>query len=175
MTILTLLFLAAIGSSPTPDTNTAPFDPNGPTVVINYNLEKQMLIARTVMKGLKEPSLRLPIQKRQFLIPLIIISMAVFAVFTIKALLMNRKTEEMKILSRFLRSMEQAGYKKTGSQGLEEFVSFIDDKELKTIAYHFVTDFEKIFYKDKKLDKKDIINLKSIIKNIEQHEPNTFV
>jgi len=37
MTILTLLFLAAIGSSPTPDTNTAPLDPNGPTVVINYD------------------------------------------------------------------------------------------------------------------------------------------
>lgn len=145
------------------------------TVVINYNLEKQMLIARAVMKELKEPSLRLSIQKRQFLIPLIIISIAVFAVFTIKALLMNRKTEEMKIFSRFLRSMEQAGYKKTGSQGLEEFVSFIDDEELKTIAYHFVTNFEKIFYKDKKLDKKDIINLKSIIKNIEQHEPNAFV
>ena len=36
------------------------------TVVINYNLEKQMSIARTVMKGLKKPSLRLSIQKRQF-------------------------------------------------------------------------------------------------------------
>ena len=145
------------------------------TIVINYNLEKQLSIARTVMKGLKKPSLHLSIQKRQLVISLIIIAMAVFVAFTIKSLLMNRKTEEMKILSRFLKSMEQAGYKKTGSQGLEEFVSFVEDKELKTIAYHFVTDFEKIFYKDKKLDKEDIINLKSIIKNIEQHGQNTYV
>jgi hypothetical protein len=71
--------------------------------------------------------------------------------------------------------MEQAGYKKAGSEGLEEYISHVDDKELKTIAYHFVTDFEKVFYKDKKLDKEEIIHLKSIIKNIEQHGHNTYV
>jgi protein-glutamine gamma-glutamyltransferase len=145
------------------------------TIVINYNLERQLSIARTVMKGLRKPSLHLSIQKRQFLIPLIIIAMAVFMGFTIKALLMNRKADEIKILSRFLKGMEQVGYKKTGSQGLEEFISCVDDKELKTIAYHFVTDFEKVFYKDKKLNKEEIMHLKSIIKNIEQHGHNTHV
>jgi hypothetical protein len=71
--------------------------------------------------------------------------------------------------------MGQEGYKKNGSQGLEEFVSLIEDKELKTIAYHFVTDFEKIFYKDKKLDRQDIKNLKSIIEDIKQYEQKKYV
>ena len=90
--------------------------------------------------------------------------------FAIKSLLLNKKTEEMKMLSRFLKSMERAGYKKTNSQGLEEFVFVVEDKGLKSIAYHFVTDFEKIFYKDKKLDRQDTKNLKSIIKDIEWYK-----
>ena len=145
------------------------------TIVINYNLERQLSIARTVIRGLKKPSLRLSIQRRQLAISLIIIAIAVFVAFKMKSLLLNKKTEEMKMVSRFLKSMGRAGYKKTGSQGLEEFVSFIEDKDLKNSAYRFVTDFEKIFYKDKKLDRQDIKNLKNIIKDIEQHEQNIIM
>jgi hypothetical protein len=93
-----------------------------------------------------------------------------FVAFKMKSLLLNKKTEEMKMVSRFLKSMGRAGYKKIGSQGLEEFVSFIADKDLKNSAYRFVTNFEKIFYKDKKLNRQDIKNLNNIIKDIEQHE-----
>jgi hypothetical protein len=139
------------------------------TIVINYNLERQLSIARIVIRGLKKPSVPLSIQSRQLAIYLIIIAIAVFMAFHIKSLLLNKKTEEMKMLSRFLKTLGQKGYKKTGSQGLEEFVFVIENKELKTIAYHFVTDFEKIFYKDKKLDRQDIKNLKSIIENIKQY------
>jgi hypothetical protein len=142
------------------------------TIVINYNLERQLSIARSVIKGLKKPSLRLSIQRRQLAISLIIIAIAVFVAFNIRSLLLNKKTEEIKMVSRFLKSMGQAGYKKTGSQGLEEFVSLIEDEVLKNSAYRFVTDFEKIFYKDKKLDRQDINNLKNIIKDIEQYKQN---
>ena len=142
------------------------------TIIINYNLEKQVSIVRTVVKGLKKPSFRLLIQRRQLVLFLIIISMAAFVAFAIKSLVLNKKTEEMKMLSRFVKSMERAGYKKTRSQGLEEFVSLIEDKELKASAYRFVSDFEKIFYKDQKLAKQDIINLKSIMKDIERYEQN---
>jgi protein-glutamine gamma-glutamyltransferase len=142
------------------------------TIVINYNLQRQLSIAWTVINGLKKPSLRLSIQRRQLAISLIIIAIAVFVAFNIKSLLLNKKTEEMEMVSRFLKSIGQAGYKKTGSQGLEEFVSLIKDEGLKTRAYQFVTDFEKIFYKDKKLDRQDINNLKNIMKDIEQYKQN---
>jgi transglutaminase-like putative cysteine protease len=137
------------------------------TVVINYNLEKQLSIARAVARGLRKPSLHLSIQKRQFVISLIFIALAVLAAFAIKPLLLNKRTEEMKMVSRFLKSMERAGYKKTAAQGLEEFVSSVEDEELKARAHHFVADFEKIFYKDKKLNRLEIKNFKSIIKAIE--------
>jgi phage tail tape-measure protein len=78
----------------------------------------------------------------------------------------------MKMVSRFIKNMERAGYKKTASQGLEEFVSFVEDEELKSRAHHFVADFEKIFYKDKKLSRPEIKNLKSIIEAIERYKQN---
>jgi protein-glutamine gamma-glutamyltransferase len=145
------------------------------TIVINYNLEKQLSIARTVARGLRKPPLHLSIRKHRFVLFLIAITIVLFAVFVAKFLLMNKKTEEMKILSRFLKSMERAGYKKNSSQGLEEFVFFVKDEELKTRAYRFVTDFEKIFYKDKKLNRPDIKNLKNIIEGIKEYEHNIKV
>jgi len=142
------------------------------TIVINYNLEKQLSIARTVARGLKKPSLHSSVQKRELVISVIVIAVAVFGAFVIKSLLLNRRTEEIRILSRFLWSMERAGYKKTSSQGLEEFVSFIEEEKLKAMAYDFVFHFEKIFYKDKKLDRLDIKKLKSIIEDIEAYGQN---
>ena len=136
------------------------------TIVISYNLEKQLSLAGTVMAGLKNPSLRLPIQKRQLLITLTAIAVAVFIVLNIRSFFVNKKTIEKKILSQFLRKMEKQHYKKTASQGLEEFVFSIEDKELKTCAFRFVTDFEKIYYRDKKLERQDIKNLKKIIKQL---------
>ncbi len=64
--------------------------------------------------------------------------------------------------------MEQEGYRKTNSQGLEEFVSLINDRELKNNAYHFVAEFEKIFYKDKKLDQQNIKILKNSIRKMKR-------
>jgi hypothetical protein len=145
------------------------------TIVLNYNLERQLSIARTVVKGLKKPSLKLSIQGRQIVILLCIIAMVVFAAFVIKPLFLNKTTEEMKMLSHFLKAMEQAGFRKTSSQGLEEFISSVEDVGLKERAHHFVTDFEKIFYKDKKLDVPDIIRLKGIIQNIKRYKQNISV
>jgi protein-glutamine gamma-glutamyltransferase len=137
------------------------------TIVINYNLERQLSIARNVMRGLKKPSLRLPIRTKPLLISLIIAALAMFIVLSIKPLLLNKKTEEMRMLTSFLKSMEKAGYKKTGSQGLEEFVSFIEDQELQSRARRFVTTFEKIYYRDKKFSTEDSKNLRNILRAIE--------
>jgi hypothetical protein len=136
------------------------------TIVINYNLEKQLSLANTVMAGLKKPSLRLSIQKRRLLITLTTIAVAVFIGLNIRSFLVNKKTIETKILSQFLRKMEKQHYKKTTSQGLEEFVFSIEDNELKTCAFRFVADFEKIYYRDKKFERQDIKNLRKIIRQL---------
>jgi hypothetical protein len=72
----------------------------------------------------------------------------------------------MKILSRFLRNMERTGHKKTNSQGLEEFVASLHNEELRSCAFRFVTAFEKFYYTDTKLNKKDIRNLEIILNDM---------
>ncbi|MBA4389493.1 MAG: hypothetical protein C0399_00950 [Syntrophus sp. (in: bacteria)] len=136
------------------------------TIVINYNLEKQLSIGHTIIKGLKKPSLPFHIQKRQLFVFLIIIAVIAFVTLNIRSFFSKKITEEEKILSRFLRKMERKGYRKTTSQGLEEFVHTIEDKEDNANAYYFVSELEKIFYKDNRIDRKDSKNLKNIIKHI---------
>ncbi len=136
------------------------------TVVINYNLEKQLSIGHAIIKGLKKPSLPFHIQKRQLLISLIIILIMAIIALNVTSFFSKKRTEEKKMLDLFLRKMEKKGYRKTDSQGLEEFVLTFEGKEEQKNAYYFVSEFEKIFYKDNKLNRKDVINLKNMIKQI---------
>jgi hypothetical protein len=136
------------------------------TVVINYNLEKQLSIGHAIMKGLKKTSLPFHIQKRQLLITLIIIVVMAIIAFNVTSFFSKKRTEEKKMLDLFLGKMEKKGYRKTDSQGLEEFVLTFEGKEEQKNAYHFVSEFEKIFYKDNKMNRKDVINLKNMIKQI---------
>ena len=136
------------------------------SIVINYNLEKQITIAHTLITGIKRPSLHLSIQRRQLLTPLVIIMMTASTVFTARSFFVSKKTPEKKILFRFLKKMEKYGYRKTDSQGLEEFVSSIHDEKLKTCASRFVAQLETTYYHDKKLEKQEINILKKLIQQI---------
>ena len=135
-------------------------------IVINYNLEKQLSIGHTIIKGLKKPSLPFHIQKRQLFISLIILIIIAIITFNMIFFFSKKRTEEKKILSLFLKKMEKKGYRKTDSQGLEEFVLTFKGKEEQKNAYSFVSAFEKIFYKDDKLNRKDVKKLKNMIKQI---------
>jgi len=136
------------------------------TVVINYNLQSQLSIARSIFRGLRKPSLPFSLQRQQISIFLAVVVLLSLAVFLIKSLFLNKKTKEMKILSRFLRNMERTGHKKTNSQGLEEFVASLHNEELRSCAFRFVTAFEKFYYTDTKLNKKDIRNLEIILNDM---------
>jgi len=138
------------------------------TIIINYNLQSQLSIARSIYKGLRKPSLPFSLTRHHVAISFIVIALLSLAAFLIKSLTLNKKTKEMKILSRFLRSMERAGYKKTNSQGLEEFVASLHNEKLKSHALRFVKTYEKLYYTDTKLDKKDIRNLEMILNDIKR-------
>lgn len=138
------------------------------TIIINYNLQSQLSIARSIYRGLRKPSLPFSLTRHQVAISFIAIALLSLAAFLIKSLTLNKKTKEMKILSRFLRSMGRAGYKKTNSQGLEEFVASLHNEKLKSHALHFVKTYEKLYYTDTKLDKKDIRNLEMILNDIKR-------
>jgi hypothetical protein len=136
------------------------------TIVINYNLQSQISIARTIFRELRKPSLPFSLQRQQIVLFLAIIVLLPLAVIFIRSFFLNKKTKEMKILSRFLRVMEQAGYKKTNSQGLEEFVASLKNEELRAGAFRFVTVFEKFYYTDMKFGKEDVKNLETILNDL---------
>lgn len=136
------------------------------TIVINYNLQSQISIARTIFRELRKPSLPFSFRRQQIVSFLAIIALLSLAVFFTRFFFLNKKTKEMKILSRFLRNMERAGYKKTDSQGLEEFAASLKSEELRAGALRFVTAFEKFYYTDTKFSKEDMKNLETILNDL---------
>ena len=74
--------------------------------------------------------------------------------------------DEEKLMKEFLKILEEKGYKKKETEGLEEFVSKIKDKKLKVEALNFVKIFEKIYYKDKPFTKERLNELKNIINRL---------
>jgi len=132
------------------------------TIIINYNFERQLSIAGTVLSGFRKPSFRPRLQRRHIFIPLIVIGSMFLIAVAIKRLLFDRKRKEQRILDRFLRKMEKEGYKKRETQGLEEFVLTIEDTGLRTAAHHFVTAYEKIYYRDRQFDRYSMHNLERL-------------
>ncbi len=134
--------------------------------VINYNFEKQFSIFQSMRSGLKKTSFKSPINSGEltrFLIIIIIISGAVYAGYR---LLKPTASTEKKLLNRFLKTIEKQGYKKSVSEGLEEFVNRIEHNKIKEPAYKFVMEFEKTFFKDKKFTSTELSELDKIVRQI---------
>ncbi|HOE16374.1 MAG TPA: DUF3488 and transglutaminase-like domain-containing protein [Syntrophorhabdaceae bacterium] len=131
--------------------------------IINYNLEKQISFIRKVRTGIKRPSLRFKFDKdalsKYLIIALLIAGIAVI----IRLLFKPRQSKEKKLLFAFLQKMEKYGYRKEASQGLEEFVSRIDDEKLREQASAFVRSFEGVYFRDRTFTRESFTELRSIL------------
>ncbi len=136
--------------------------------VLNYDLKKQVALVRSVSKLAKIPNFKLFIDKKKalyFVSFILLISLA--GVLWFKYFLNVKKLkDEEKLMKEFLKILEEKGYKKKETEGLEEFVSKIKDKKLKVEALNFVKIFEKIYYKDKPFTKERLNELKNIINRL---------
>ena len=136
--------------------------------VLNYDLKKQVALVRSVSKLAKIPNFKLFIDKKKilyFVSFVLLISLA--GVLWFKYFLnVKRLKDEEKLMKDFLKILEEKGYKKKETEGLEEFVSKIKDKKLKVEALNFVKIFEKIYYKDKPFTKEKLNELKNIINRL---------
>jgi len=136
--------------------------------VLNYDLKKQVALVRSVSKLAKIPNFKLFINKKKalyFVSFILLISLA--GILWFKYLLnVKRLKDEEKLMKEFLKILEEKGYKKKETEGLEEFVSKIKDKKLKIEALNFVKIFEKIYYKDKPFTKERLNELKNIINRL---------
>jgi transglutaminase-like putative cysteine protease/preprotein translocase subunit SecE len=132
-------------------------------MIINYDFKKQMQFFYKLKTNIKNPKISWTIKKEALIRYSAILLTGAFCVILLYRLVFRRRTNEEKMLGAFLRKMERHGYRKSKSEGLEEFVSKITDARLKEKAYKFVRMFEEYFYKDNGLTKKEMQGLKKII------------
>ena len=73
---------------------------------------------------------------------------------------------EDKIIKLFQHQLSKYGYIKQKHQTLKEFISNIEDPNIKTKSITFINKFEQFYYKDKPINKKQFKQFKQIIKSI---------
>jgi hypothetical protein len=136
-------------------------------LVINYNLEKQFSILLKVRSELRRPNMGLTFHRNTVLKWLAILVLVAGAGFALRVFIKNRAiSSEQKVLALFLKKMEKKGYHKKTSQGLEEFIPTITNEKVKESALLFISEFEKLYFKDKHFDSKIVSRLKAIVKQI---------
>ncbi|MBI3592542.1 MAG: DUF3488 domain-containing protein, partial [Nitrospirae bacterium] len=134
--------------------------------VINYDFEGQMALFGKLRSGIRKPDIRISFTKERIIRYSIFVSVAASSLFMVYFLALRTRNAEERLIASFLKKMGSLGYTKAKSEGLEEFVSKIEDSLRKEKAYNFVREFEKYYYLDTKLSKKEVRNLKQLIKNI---------
>ena len=136
-------------------------------LVINYNLEKQFSILLKLRSELRRPHIGLTFQRDTVLKWLAILVLVAGAGFALRVFIKNRViSSEQKVLALFLKKMEKKGYHKKASQGLEEFISSINNEETKARTLHFICSFQKLYYRDIPFQAENTSKLKEIIKSI---------
>ncbi|SNZ03410.1 Transglutaminase-like superfamily protein [Persephonella hydrogeniphila] len=131
--------------------------------VVNFDLKKQVSLikkAQNVVSSVKFDTVRLKEYVYYFLVFAMIVSIFM-GIYRLKI-----ESYERRLLKRFYKKMEKLGYRKKENEGLEEFVKRIDREDIKTKAYRFVREFEKLFYTDKKLDRQTYKKLLSFVDDI---------
>lgn len=136
-------------------------------IVLTYNLERQVSIARNLMTELKKPSIAFSFKKWGALRYFGLFVLALALIVIVKIIMASLRSREERIMNDFLKRLKDAGYEKSRSQGLEEFLSGIADEDLKRGAFEFVRKFEKIYYRDRRFTADDLKKLKELVKALD--------
>ena len=135
--------------------------------VINYDLEGQVSLARKLGAGLRMPSLRISADKKKAVrYALLLLAAASCLSLTYLLVFRDRRTAEEELIRAFTRKMERLGHIRARSEGLEEFAAKVDDEGRRGRTYEFVREFERCYYTDVRLTKKEVRQLRRLIKAI---------
>ncbi|HEY3277152.1 MAG TPA: transglutaminaseTgpA domain-containing protein [Syntrophorhabdaceae bacterium] len=136
--------------------------------VINYNLEKQLSLARA-MRGafrISRTTGAPVIEWKKWAEYTGFILFGCTACVFLRNVRLRRRSREEKLLIAFVRKMERSGYHKKESQGLEEFISTIGDRRIGQLASEFVKEFQAFYFRDLPVSPKEAKHLKRRIKSI---------
>jgi transglutaminase-like putative cysteine protease len=133
-------------------------------IIINYDFTKQLTLFNKLRSGVKRPRLNISVKNgpalRYSLIPLFGSVIIVMVYVTV----LRRRPADERVLRDFLKRMERNGYRKGKTEGLEEFAAKVNEEDLREKAFSFVREFERYFYRDKKISKNGLRNLKKLSK-----------
>lgn len=137
------------------------------TFVINYDLEKQVALLNKIRDIRVDLKLKYSFGNIfKNLNYLSLIGLILLIIFLFRILKFKKEGLEEKLIRVFYKKLRKIGVKKEKFEGLEEFIEKIQDEKIKLKLKNFVSNFEEIYYKDKKLDKITYISLKRILNEI---------
>jgi transglutaminase-like putative cysteine protease len=131
-------------------------------LVINYDFAKQMTLLQK-LRSFKRPKFHFSLSKEQMVRYSAGLLVFVFSALMIYLVTSKRRAPEEKLLEAFTRKMGKYGYRKALSEGLEEFVSRIEEAPLQERAHRFVREFERFYYKDIPLTRQEMKRLKCML------------
>ncbi|MGV8075511.1 MAG: transglutaminaseTgpA domain-containing protein [Syntrophobacteraceae bacterium] len=134
--------------------------------VVSYDFSKQLLILRKIGSSFRQADFKFDRSLTEYKKYASALFAAVILAFLIYYLSRCVRTRHEKLMSRFLKRMDSYGYEKGCSEGLEEFVARIDREDLRDAALIFVTEFQKIYYKDLAFTNDDVKRLEASLKNL---------
>lgn len=126
------------------------------SIVLNYDVKAQIKL----FKSIRYP--KLGADKKLFIVPLILLF--IFVLFKIYRKISNKRLP----LNKFFAIMKKYGYTRQKNQGLEEFVSSIEDAGIRVKAERFVKAYEEIYFMDRKFTKKETKKLNDILKDLNE-------
>ncbi|MEN6485423.1 MAG: DUF3488 and transglutaminase-like domain-containing protein [Syntrophobacteraceae bacterium] len=134
--------------------------------VVDYDLARQVQILRRLRAGFQRPDLQWESFKTDLRGYLPAAAALALLGAVVLALFLRRRSPERALLSGFLKRMKAYGYERDPSEGLEEFVAHVGEKDLRNRAQAFVDGFQKIYYKDEPFTKEETSRLKKVIRRL---------
>jgi transglutaminase-like putative cysteine protease len=134
-------------------------------LVIGYDFNKQVTIFAGFSNAIRSPGIS-PAKLIKILLNLVAIALMIAIVGILVYVAGRRKPADKRLVDDFLKKMKLYGHTRVPGEGLEEFVLRIDDPEIRDKAMRFVSGFQDIYYRDRKINKKDKTLLKDRISDI---------
>ncbi|WP_028950888.1 transglutaminaseTgpA domain-containing protein [Sulfurihydrogenibium subterraneum] len=135
------------------------------TFIVNYDFSKQVQLINKVKSGFTNLNFKQSFNlNKNFLVAVFSLLILIYLGYV----LIKNLSEpyEKRLLNMFLRKMIKLGYEKKENEGLEEFVSKIDNPTIKEKALKFVKMYESFLFKDKKISEKEFNHLKELLKEL---------
>ncbi|HMK61202.1 MAG TPA: DUF3488 and transglutaminase-like domain-containing protein, partial [Dissulfurispiraceae bacterium] len=135
------------------------------SMVIGYDLNRQVSLLSDFKNAVTAPRVDITAVKRPaVLLTLIAISFTAIAIGI--ARFIKRRKPEVLVMERFARIMKKYGYVRSAAEGLREFAARIDNIPLRNKVIVFISEIEKIYYRDRVMTEADQVSLMRFLEDI---------